>query len=55
MEAIKVFEGSGSRRLTQHICDYLGIAPGKNETITFSEANTFVRILENVRGRDSLL
>jgi ribose-phosphate pyrophosphokinase len=50
-EEIKVFAGSGSRQLTQRICDVLGVAPGQNETITFSEGNTFVRILENVRGR----
>jgi ribose-phosphate pyrophosphokinase len=51
MKAIKVFAGSGSRQLAQRICDYLGTTPGQNETITFSEGNTFVRILENVRGR----
>ena len=50
-DPILVFSGSGSRRLTARICDYLGVTPGQNETITFSEGNTFVRILENVRGR----
>jgi ribose-phosphate pyrophosphokinase len=29
----------------------LRIEPGKNETVRFSEGNTFVRILENVRGQ----
>jgi ribose-phosphate pyrophosphokinase len=29
----------------------LRITPGKNETLHFSDGNTFVRILENVRGR----
>lgn len=48
---IAVFAGSGSRRLTAHICEYLHIPQGKNETIHFSDGNTFVRILENVRGR----
>jgi ribose-phosphate pyrophosphokinase len=48
---IKVFAGSGSRKLAGKICDYLGIPLGKNETMTFSEGNTFVRVLENVRGR----
>jgi ribose-phosphate pyrophosphokinase len=51
MEEIKVFAGSGSRHLTQGICDYLDVTAGENETITFSEGNTFVRVLENVRGR----
>lgn len=50
-EDILVFGGSGSKRLTRKICDTLGIAPGKNETLRFSEGNLFVRILENVRGR----
>src|SRR5438105_14465965 len=46
-----VFAGSGSRKLTARICDYLRIPQGKNETLHFSVGNTFVRILENVRGR----
>jgi len=46
-----VFAGSGSRKLTARICDYLRIPQGKNETLHFSDGNTFVRILENVRGR----
>lgn len=50
-EDIMVFAGSGSRRLTARICDYLKIRPGKNETLSFLDGNTFVRILENVRGR----
>jgi ribose-phosphate pyrophosphokinase len=50
-DPIMVFAGSGSPQLTRRICDYLHIEPGKNETIHFSDGNTFVRILENVRGR----
>ncbi len=46
-----VFAGSGSPQLTERICEYLHIEPGKNETLHFSDGNTFVRILENVRGR----
>ncbi len=46
-----VFAGLGSLRLTSRICDYLGIHPGKNETLQFSDGNTFVRILQNVRGQ----
>src|SRR6266480_3592472 len=48
---ILVFAGSGSPRLTARICEYLHITQGKNETLHFSDGNTFVRILENVRGR----
>ena len=50
-DEMMVFAGSGSRQLTEHICDYLHILPGLNETLHFSDGNTFVRILENVRGR----
>src|ERR1051326_6553129 len=46
-----VFSGSGSHKLTARICDYLHITQGKKETLHFSDGNTFVRILENVRGR----
>src|SRR5256714_578208 len=46
-----VFAGSGSRKLTARICDYLRIPQGKNETLHFSDGNAFVRILENVGGR----
>jgi ribose-phosphate pyrophosphokinase len=46
-----VFAGSGSQRLGDRICDYLGVTRGKNETLRFSEGNIFVRVLENVRGR----
>lgn len=47
-----IFPGSASRQFTQKICDYLDVPVGKCETFKFSEGNTFVRILENVRGRD---
>ncbi len=50
-DGIALFAGSGSRRLTDRIGKYLDITPGKNEAMHFSEGNTFVRILENVRGR----
>src|SRR5687768_3259253 len=46
-----IFGGSGSLRLTQRICDYLGMSRGQSEVIRFSEGNLFVRVRENVRGR----
>src|SRR3989440_3494517 len=46
-----VFAGSTSRRLAARICDYLHIIPGRSETLRFSDGNTFVRVLDNVRGR----
>src|SRR6185436_7323100 len=46
---------SGSPRLTDKICAYLGLRPGQSEVLHFSEGNLFVRILENVRGRNVYL
>ena len=50
-EDMAIFGGSGSLRLTQRICDYLGMPKGQSEVIRFSEGNLFVRVRENVRGR----
>jgi len=50
-DGIIVFAGSGSKKLTADICSYLKVTPGRCEAMHFSEGNTFVRVLENVRGR----
>ena len=50
-DQIMVFAGSGRPQLTRSICKYLHVEPGRSETLHFSDGNTFVRILENVRGR----
>src|SRR4030067_2549847 len=55
MDELKVFSGSAHPALTQAITEYLGIPPGKCEVIQFSNENTFVRILENVRSRDTFV
>ncbi len=47
-----LFAGSASRQLGRHIADYLDHPLGQSETLRFSEGNLFVRVLENVRGRD---
>jgi len=52
---IMVFSGNGSRQLTKKVCNYLHIRPAKNETRLFSEGAIFVRVLENVRGRQVYL
>jgi ribose-phosphate pyrophosphokinase len=49
---LKVFAGSASGALGQAICSQLGVELARSETKTFSEGNVFVRVLENVRGRD---
>jgi ribose-phosphate pyrophosphokinase len=52
LDEIVILAGSSSRRLTADICANLGVRTGEGEVITFSEGNTFVRVLENVRGRE---
>jgi ribose-phosphate pyrophosphokinase len=49
---ILVFAGSASRNLGNAITHKLGIELGASEVIRFSEGNLFVRVLDNVRGRD---
>jgi ribose-phosphate pyrophosphokinase len=49
---LKVFAGSASKSLGRAICNHLGIDLAQSETHVFSEGNVFVRVLENVRGRD---
>src|ERR1700677_1040254 len=51
-EELLLFAGSASRRLGAAIADCLDCPLGASETLRFSEGNLFVRILENVRGRD---
>jgi ribose-phosphate pyrophosphokinase len=52
LDDILIFAGSTSKGLTANICAQLGLEPALGEVITFSEGNTFVRVLENVRGRE---
>lgn len=49
---MKIIIGSANPQLGQKICDQLKIPACESEVIHFSEGNTFVRVLENVRGRD---
>ena len=50
-----LFAGSASPRLAHAIGAYLGCEVGASETLRFSEGNLFVRVGENVRGRDVFL
>ena len=54
-DEIKVFCGNAHPALAQAVCDYMNIPLGKMEVFEFSNENIFVRILENVRGRDAFL
>ena len=47
-----LLSGSASVALTAAISDYLDHPVGRSETMQFSDTNLFVRVLENVRGRD---
>ena len=55
MDELKVFTGNAHPALAQAITDYLKIPLGKCEVFQFSNENTFVRILENVRQRDTFV
>jgi len=55
MDEIKVFTGNAHPALAQAVTDYLGIPLGKCEVFEFSNENIFVRILENVRQRDTFV
>ncbi|HEX6222609.1 MAG TPA: ribose-phosphate pyrophosphokinase [Acidimicrobiia bacterium] len=54
-DPILLFAGSGSRRLAGRIAEHLGIDVGMSETRRFSDGNLFVKIQQNVRGRDVYL
>ena len=47
-----VFAGSSNATLGRAIAAYLGRELGRSEVLRFSEGNLFVRVLQNVRGRD---
>ena len=49
---LKIFSGTAHPTFAKKICDYLNIEPGKAELFKFSNDNTFVRILENIREKD---
>jgi ribose-phosphate pyrophosphokinase len=55
MDELKVFSGNAHPALAQAITEYLGIPLGKAEVFEFSNENIFVRILENVRQRDTFV
>jgi ribose-phosphate pyrophosphokinase len=52
IDSLKVFAGNAHQALAQSICKYLDMPLGDAEVTQFSNENTFVRILENVRECD---
>ncbi len=51
-DELRVFTGNSHPQLAQDVCKYLNISLGRSEVFKFSNDNTFVRILENIRERD---
>lgn len=49
---ITLIGGRGSSLLAVDICGALGIAPAKAKARSFSEGNIFVKVDENIRGRE---
>ncbi len=49
---LKIFCGSAHRQLAQRICTYMGVPLGKATVDSFPDGETFVKIDENIRGRD---
>lgn len=52
---LTVVAGSANPKLAESISRLLGIRPTPSEALYFSEGNVFVRVLDNVRGRDVYL
>lgn len=49
---MKLFGGTSNPILTQEVCAYLDIEPGKISAKTFSDGETQIEIHENIRGKD---
>ena len=48
----QVFTGNANPALAQEIADYVGVPLGKATVNSFPDGETFVKINENIRGRD---
>lgn len=51
-DALKVFSGRSNPALAQAICDYLEISLGRAHAETFPDGELFVKLHDDVRGRD---
>src|SRR3954470_2890644 len=49
---MKVFSGTANRELSQRICNYIGVPLGQATISAFPDGDTYVKIEENIRGRD---
>jgi len=55
MDELKVFTGTAHPTLARAVAEYLGVPMGECEVSEFSNENIFVRVLENVRQRDTFV
>ena len=55
MDELKVFTGNAHPVLAQAVTEYLGMPLGRSEVFEFANENIFVRILDNVRQRDTFV
>ena len=51
----KIFSGTANDALAKEICDFLGLPLGQTNIAKFSDGETYVQIMENVRGADVFL
>jgi ribose-phosphate pyrophosphokinase len=51
----KIFSGTANDALAKEVCDKLGLPLGQTHISRFSDGETYVQILENVRGADVFL
>ncbi|MGI8431978.1 MAG: ribose-phosphate diphosphokinase [Chthoniobacterales bacterium] len=49
---LKVFTGSANRDLAQKICAFIGVPLGAATISSFPDGETYIKIDENIRGRD---
>jgi ribose-phosphate pyrophosphokinase len=49
---LKIFTGSAHKQLAQRICAHVGMELGDATVTSFPDGETFVKINENIRGRD---
>src|SRR3989442_648048 len=55
MDDLSVFTGNANRPLAASICKHLRIPLGDADVFQFSNENIFVKINDNVRGRDTFV
>jgi ribose-phosphate pyrophosphokinase len=49
---LKIFSGTAHKQLAQRICAHVGVELGDATVTSFPDGETFVKINENIRGRD---